>query len=101
MSYASQIANRASSRPGSGYVYSARVVLFSQPQSLTSKTQNFTTQASSKMLELIKGFVIRIAADRVTRSNGEILVLRNKDGTKSMVNSYPAASKTLRGSGGE
>ena len=53
------------------------------------------------MLELIKGFVSKVASDRITKSNAEILVLRNKDGTKSMVNSYPAASKTLRGSGGD
>ena len=53
------------------------------------------------MLELIKGFVAKVASERIVKSNAEILVLRHKNGEKSLVNSYPAASKTLRGSGGD
>ena len=53
------------------------------------------------MLELIKGFVAKVAKDRIVKSNAEVLVLRHKNGEKSLVNSYPAASKTLRGSGGD
>lgn len=45
------------------------------------------------MLELIKGFVAKVASERIVKSNAEILVLRHKNGEKSLVNSYPAASK--------
>lgn len=49
-------------------------------------------RASSKMLELIKGFVQKVVDPKdIVKSNAEILVLRHRDGTKSMVNSYPAA----------
>lgn len=60
-------------------------------------------RASSKMLELIKGFVAKVVDPRdIVKSNAEILVLRHPGtGEKSIVNSYPAASKTLRGSGGD
>ena len=55
------------------------------------------------MLELIKGFVAKVVDPRdIVKSNAEILVLRHPGtGEKSIVNSYPAASKTLRGSGGD
>jgi len=55
------------------------------------------------MLELIKGFVQKVVVDPkdIVKSNAEVLVIRHRDGKKSLVNSYPAASKTLRGSGGE
>ena len=54
-------------------------------------------------LELIKGFVAKVVDPRdIVKSNAEILVLRHPGtGEKSIVNSYPAASKTLRGSGGD
>lgn len=59
-------------------------------------------RASSKMLELIKGFVQKVVDPKdIVKSNAEILVLNHRDGKKSLVNSYPAASKTLRGSGGD
>lgn len=50
-------------------------------------------RASSKMLELIKGFVARVVDPRdIVKSNAEILVLRHPaTGAKSIVNSYPAA----------
>lgn len=56
-------------------------------------------RASTKMLELVKSFVSRVVApDAILRSNQEILVLRHPGtGKKSIINSYPAASKTLRG----
>lgn len=56
-----------------------------------------------RMLELIKGFVNRVIADPrdIVKSNAEILVIRHSSGERSVVNSYPAASKTLRGSGGD
>lgn len=54
------------------------------------------------MLELIKSFVAKVVDPKdILKSNAEILVLRHPDGTKSICNSYPAASKTLRGSGGD
>lgn len=55
------------------------------------------------MLELVKSFVSKVVApDAILRSNQEILVLRHPGtGKKSIINSYPAASKTLRGSGGD
>ena len=55
------------------------------------------------MLELIKGFVNRVISDPrdIVKSNAEILVIRHPSGERSVVNSYPAASKTLRGSGGD
>lgn len=51
------------------------------------------------MLELVKSFVSKVVApDAILRSNQEILVLRHPStGEKSIINSYPAASKTLRG----
>ncbi len=62
-------------------------------------------RASSKMLELIKQFCMKsknFDPKNIVKSNAEILVIRHpEDGTRSVVNSYPAASKTLRGSGGD
>lgn len=43
------------------------------------------------MLELIKNFVANVASERIIKSNAEVLVLRHKNGEKSLVNSYPAA----------
>ena len=54
-------------------------------------------RASSKMLELIKSFVTSVENPGfdVVKSNAEILVLRDHEtGKKSVVNSYPAASKS-------
>jgi hypothetical protein len=56
------------------------------------------------MLELIKGFVSRcVPPEEIRKSNAEILVISRAGwgGRKSIINSYPAASKTLRGSGGD
>ena len=49
------------------------------------------------MLELIKSFVMSVKSPTfdVVKSNAEILVLRDHEtGKKSVVNSYPAASKS-------
>ena len=49
------------------------------------------------MLELIKTFVcsVKNATFDIVKSNAEILVLRDHEsGKKSVVNSYPAASKS-------
>ena len=49
------------------------------------------------MLELIKGFVSRVVpAEEIRKSNAEILVIQRAGwgGRKSIVNSYPAASKS-------
>ena len=54
-------------------------------------------RASSKMLDLIKSFVTSVEHPGfdVVKSNAEILVLRDHEtGKKSVVNSYPAASKS-------
>lgn len=49
------------------------------------------------MLELIKSFVTSVKSPTfdIVKSNAEILVLRDHEtGKKSVVNSYPAASKS-------
>ena len=49
------------------------------------------------MLELIKGFVSRVVPpEEIRKSNAEILVIQRAGwgGKKSIVNSYPAASKS-------
>ena len=60
-------------------------------------------RASSKLLELVVTLLNQVpgAADRIVKSNQEMVWISHTSGRLSKISSYPSCAKTLRGVGGD
>ena len=60
-------------------------------------------RASSKLLEQVSQLLTKLpnSADRIVKSNQEMLWVSHPGGRLSKISSYPSCAKTLRGVGGD